>query len=83
MCSNPFQYSEYDTLTIVVHSSTSTSFLHLRHHACGVLPRPRHEREHDGGLHQSLGRGRLGEMPADSGYPAYLGARLAGQFVRT
>jgi len=22
--------------------------------------------------------GRLGEMPADSGYPAYLGARLAG-----
>ena len=23
--------------------------------------------------------GRLGEMPADSGYPAYLGARLAGE----
>ena len=23
--------------------------------------------------------GRLGEMPADSGYPAYLGARLAGK----
>ena len=25
--------------------------------------------------------GRLGEMPADSGYPAYLGARLAGEFL--
>ena len=25
--------------------------------------------------------GRLGEMPADSGYPAYLGARLAGEWV--
>lgn len=25
--------------------------------------------------------GRLGEMPADSGYPAYLGARLAGKFM--
>ena len=25
--------------------------------------------------------GRLGEMPADSGYPAYLGARLAGKWV--
>ena len=25
--------------------------------------------------------GRLGEMPADSGYPAYLGARLAGKYI--
>lgn len=26
--------------------------------------------------------GRLGEMPADSGYPAYLGARLAGNDIQ-
>ena len=26
--------------------------------------------------------GRLGEMPADSGYPAYLGARLAAFYER-
>ncbi len=26
--------------------------------------------------------GRLGEMPADSGYPAYLGARLASFYER-
>ena len=27
--------------------------------------------------------GRLGEMPADSGYPAYLGARLASFYERS
>src|SRR6056297_310267 len=27
--------------------------------------------------------GRLGEMPADSGYPAYLGARLAAFYERS
>ena len=47
-----------------------------------------HEREHDGRFHLALGRGaprdtgRLGEMPADSGYPAYLGARLAAFYER-
>eukprot|EP00605_Chrysophyceae_sp_TOSAG23-4_P002759 GSChrysophyteH1.ASY1.ANO1.3042.1 assembled CDS len=33
----------------------------------------------DQGMHIS---GRLGEMPADSGYPAYLGARLAAFYER-
>ena len=62
-------------------------YLHGRD-AGGILPRHGLRRGHDGRFHLALGRsaarisGRLEEMPAEEGFPAYLPSRLAALRAR-